>query len=199
MCSCARGGSSARIPLDTEHLQMLKYLILMIHGGRMRTGEEELIKVSGKKGRIEEMCCVYWIMSAAFVCCVDFLMQIALKGKTWMNVEARSWRVRLVPAGSSWFYQLGSVQYYKWIISALFTICLRKISNLRRSWGKIKDASVCIQWILSLSVLFHSMFSLAENRGWKSDSVSLLLSHPSVSPGGRCVAIFWSTLLSRVL
>lgn len=49
MCSCAGGGSSARTPLDAEHLQMLEYLILMIHGGRMRKGKEELIKDSGKK------------------------------------------------------------------------------------------------------------------------------------------------------
>lgn len=37
---------------DPEHLEMLKYLILMIHGGRMRNGEGELIKDSGRKGTV---------------------------------------------------------------------------------------------------------------------------------------------------
>lgn len=36
-------------PGDPEHLEMLKYLILMINGGRMRKGEEEIIKDSGRK------------------------------------------------------------------------------------------------------------------------------------------------------
>lgn len=63
----------------------------------------------------------------------------------------------------------------------------RYIINLWRSWDKIKHSLVCTQWILSLSislslsVLIHLLFSLAENRGWKRGPVSLLLSHPSVS------------------
>lgn len=115
-------------------------------------------------------------------------MQIALKGETWMIVEARSWRVRLVPAGSSWLCQLGSVQYYKWVISALFTICLRNITSLQRSRGKIKDASVCIQWILSLSlcVLFHPVFFGREQRMKKWFGIFIAFSSISVTRRSLC-------------
>lgn len=107
--SYAQGGSWAWIYLDTEHLEMLKYLILMIHGGRIKKGKKDSLKIQEERGSSRKfrslclcVCFICWIMSAVFICWEHFfLMKIAPKCEDEFLLRSWSLRVRFSPAGSS--------------------------------------------------------------------------------------------------
>lgn len=100
--SFARGGSWARIYLDTEHLEMLKYLILMIHGGRTKKGKKDSLKLQEERGSSRKfrslcrsVCCIFWIISADLICWEHFFYETCSKRWRWDFVE-----VQFLPAGS---------------------------------------------------------------------------------------------------
>lgn len=151
--SFARGGSWARIYLDTEHLEMLKYLILMIHGGRMKKGKKDSLKFQEERGSSRKFrslcccaCCIFWIISADLICWKHFFFnETCSKRWRWFLAE-----VQFLPAGSYLLCQSNMTnEYFQYSLSTVETYdqCVKKLRQNKT------------QYILSLSLFLRSVSS----------------------------------------
>lgn len=176
--SFARGGSWARIYLDTEHLEMLKYLILMIHGGRMKKGKKDSLKFQEERGSSRKFrsfcccaCCIFWIISADLICWKHFfLMKLALKGEDdfWLR-SSSCLQVHTCFANPIWQMNTFNTLYQ----------LLRHMINVWRSWDKTKHNTFSLS--LFLRSVSSSVFFSREQRMRKWPGIFIAFSSINVS------------------
>lgn len=176
--SFSGGGSWARIYLDTEHLEMLKYLILMIHGGRMKKGKKDSLKFQEERGSLRKfrglcccVCCIFWIMSADLICWEHFFNETCSKRWRWSSAE-----VQFLPAGSSLLCQSNTTdEYFQYCLSSVETYDVCKEADTKQN--TIDSLSLS----RSLRSVSSSVFFSREQRMRKWSGIFIAFSSVNVS------------------